>query len=270
MVQPGGAYVGLFGVRPTGQEACGVEILSYAFAKHQVSDRKVWPDSDVGSLSLTPRSSFVQIPAYRLPDVVCPLVPEARNFLRSLSGLTIAEVLIRCDDEISQPVERQPRRSTSVRSKSSRQSKQWSDDESDYDDEASPLLDFQIALSIAIEALGTAMVGPWPNINELARLSPEILNVPSSEGFEPAQLIVLEVVLPKTMYGQSKETDTGQMEMQEVGPDGGRSMIVDKPPAPFTFTPFSLFSSAQTMMIRGQGAESFSKEVSTKPPEHVP
>ena len=238
VVQPGGAYVGLFGIRPTGQEACGIEILSYAFAKHQ-------------------------IPAYRLPDVVCPLAPDARNFLRSLSGLTIGEVLARCDDEISQPVERSRRRSNSVRSRSSRQSKQWSDDESDYEDESSPLLDFQIALSIAIEALGAAMVGPWPEINDLARLSPEILNVPSSEGFEPAQLIVLEVVLPRTMHVEPSKETKGQMEMQQVGgpTDAQRSTAGDPPPAPFTFTPFSLFSSAQTMMIRGQGAESFSKDV---------
>ncbi|KAL7412161.1 hypothetical protein BDY24DRAFT_110596 [Mrakia frigida] len=256
VVQPGGAYVGLFGVRPTGNEASAIEILSYAFAKHQ-------------------------IPAYRLPDVVCPLIPEARNFLRSLSGLTMAEVLVRCDDEISRPIERPHRRSTSVRSRSSRQSKQWSDDESGYDDwdeEASPLLDFQIALSIAIEALSVAMVGPWPNINEIARLSPEILNVPSSEGFEPAQLIVLEVVLPKTIYGPSKALGKEEAEVQDISSVRGKqATIVDEPPAPFTFTPFSLFSSAQTMMIRGQGAEAFSREVTVQlcsdygvePPAHV-
>lgn len=38
VVQPGGAYVGLFGVRPTlgAKEGCGVEVLTYGFARHQV------------------------------------------------------------------------------------------------------------------------------------------------------------------------------------------------------------------------------------------
>jgi len=222
---------------------------------------------DLTSPSRPPPLFSFQIPAYRLPNVVCPLIPEARNFLRSLSGLTIAEVLLRCDDEISRPIERPThRRSNSARSHTSRQSKQWSDDDSGYDDwdeEDSPLLDFQIALSIAIEALSVAMVGLWPNINDIARLSPEILNVPSSEGFEPAQLIVLEVVLPKTIYGASEEVGKESAEMQEVTSVRRKQpTIVNEPPAPFTFTPFSLFSSAQTMMIRGQASEGFARQVS--------
>lgn len=107
------------------------------------------------------------------------------------------------------------------------------------------------------------MVGLWPNINDIARLSPEILNVPSSEGFEPAQLIVLEVVLPKTIYGASEEVGKESAEMQEVTSVRRKQpAIVNEPPAPFTFTPFSLFSSAQTMMIRGQASEGFARQVS--------
>ena len=37
VVQSGGAYIGLYGVRPTGQVDGGVDVLVYNFARHQVS-----------------------------------------------------------------------------------------------------------------------------------------------------------------------------------------------------------------------------------------
>lgn len=243
VVQPAGAYVGLFGVRAGGEVnegEKGVEVLTYGFAKHQ-------------------------IPAYRLPDVSCPIIPEARNWLRTISGMTISEVLYQCDEEISKPVSpRQRRRSMS----SQHSGNKWSDSEDDYDDdeESTPLLDFQIALSIAVEALGQAMVGPWPEINDIARLSPEVLTVPSSldGSTEPAQMIVLEAVLPSIMVDDGGPMFREKPESPDL--DNSRRAIrpfsvTDKPPAPFTFTPFPLFSSAQTMLIKGRGAKEFAKEV---------
>lgn len=184
--------------------------------------------------------------------------------------MTISEVLYQCDEEISKPVS--PRRRRSLSSQHS--GTKWSDSEDDFDDdeESTPLLDFQIALSIAVEALGQAMVGPWPDINDIARLSPEILTVPSSldGATEPAQMIVLEAVLPSIMVD-----DGGPMfrEKQSASPTPGAGAnnrsaairpfsVTDKPPAPFTFTPFPLFSSAQTMLIKGRGAKEFAREVS--------
>jgi hypothetical protein len=181
--------------------------------------------------------------------------------------MTISEVLYQCDEEISKPVS--PRRRRSLSSQHS--GTKWSDSDDDFDDEdeeSTPLLDFQIALSIAVEALGQAMVGPWPDINDIARLSPEILTVPSSlDGTtEPAQMIILEAVLPSIMVD-----DGGPMfrEKQPSSPTigGNRTAairpfsVTDKPPAPFTFTPFPLFSSAQKMLIKGRGAKEFAREV---------
>lgn len=190
-----------------------------------------------------------QVPAYRLPDVICPFIPEARSWLRSIAGLTMSEVLAALDEEISRPSEPRRRYRSST---STTRSNKWSDDDPEYeedeDEETSPLVEFQIALSIAIEALGEAMSVPWPNINDIARLSPEILTIPSSVDVgsaEPAQMIVLEVILPSPASFLGSQS----------GPRPGT------PPAPFTFTPFSLFSSVQTMMIRGRGAKDFAQEV---------
>lgn len=172
----------------------------------------------------------------------------------------MAQVLERVDEEIAKPAQPRAHHQRSA-SRQSQRSKAWSDDDYDddvYDDEedASPLLDFQIALSIAIEALGQAMSSPWPNISQIARLSPEILSVPSSDdnSSDPAQVIVLTALLPSLSMPPDQP---GSIEKSKNDID----MTLTKPPAPFTFTPLSLFSSAQTMLIRGRGAEDFAREV---------
>jgi hypothetical protein len=233
--------------------------------------------------SLRPTSSLLtQIPAYRLPDLIAPLTSETRNWLRSIAGLTMSDVLTRIDNDIASPKPRRQNNRSSSRpsSRGSMQSNRWSDDDDD-DESSDPLLDFQIALSIAIEALSNSMVGPWPNISEIARLSPEILSVPPADdnSAHPAQVIVLSALLPDlappplsrptSSFLQQTLRETGPMSPTGVGGEktGSPSPYSDhvarpRPPAPFVFTPLSLFSAAQTMLIRGRGAEDFAKEVS--------
>jgi hypothetical protein len=51
VVQSGGAYIGLYGVRPTGSSIGGVDVLVYNFARHQVShtSRRLNADSSLPS-----------------------------------------------------------------------------------------------------------------------------------------------------------------------------------------------------------------------------
>ncbi|KAI3482531.1 hypothetical protein L1887_54836 [Cichorium endivia] len=65
VVQPGGVYCGLFGVRASTSKEGGLDVLVYNFARHQ-------------------------IPAYRLPDVQC-ITPEMKTFLGSLDQATMED-----------------------------------------------------------------------------------------------------------------------------------------------------------------------------------
>lgn len=207
VVQTGGTYLGMFGVRPT-TAGHGIDVLVYNFARHQ-------------------------IPAYRLPDVQFPLTPSMRAWIRECSNMTMGDVIRRANDAI-QRAENSDNDSGSIRS---------------LDDE--PLYEFQAAMAVAIESLTTALK-PWPQIQNLARLSPEILELPSTvfDDEPPAQMVVLEVVLPAPEAHLSP-VQSRASGIQAPPLSSGRSAS-DKPPPPFIYTPWTLFAKSQNMLIRGR------------------
>lgn len=203
VVQAGGAYLGLFGVRPASDG--GLDVLVYNFARHQ-------------------------IPAYRLPDVGYPLTPAMRTFVRECANLTMGELLARCNDAV--------------------QEAEASDNESQVSlDET--LYEFQAAIAVAVEALTTAL-RCWPDLQQTARLSPEILDLPTSESDDkvPAQMIMLEVVLgaPEARITPVQSRASG---VQAPGVRSGRHDS-DKPPPPFVYTPYILFTKSQAMLMRSR------------------
>ena len=118
VVQPGGVYAGLFGVRPSTSRQGGLDVLVYNFARHQ-------------------------IPAYRLPDVA-RITPEMRSFLRMLDQMTMEEAMKTCERE-------------SIRSGERRRyvDGQPQEDKSETMDESTIelMIQFQTALFIALDAL---------------------------------------------------------------------------------------------------------------------
>ncbi|GMK59234.1 hypothetical protein CspeluHIS016_0702490 [Cutaneotrichosporon spelunceum] len=210
VVQSGGAYLGLFGVRPTSEN--GLDVLVYNFARHQ-------------------------IPAYRLPDVAYPLTTSMRAFVRDCANLSMGEVLQRCNDAV--------------------QAAESSDNESILSLDES-LYEFQAAIAVAVEALTTAL-RCWPDLQVAARLSPEILGLPTSDSDDklPAQMIVFEVVLgaPEARITPVQSRASG---VQAPGVRSGRHDS-DKPPAPFVYTPYNLFTKTQTMLMRARGRQDFNR-----------
>jgi hypothetical protein len=207
VVQTGGTYLGMFGVRPT-TAGHGIDVLVYNFARHQ-------------------------IPAYRLPDVQFPLTASMRAWIRECSNMTMGEVSRRAHEAIH-------RAETSDTGSGSIQSQ---------DDEA--LYEFQGAMAVAIESLSTALK-PWPQIQNIARLSPEILELPSTnfDDEPPAQMVVLEVVLPAPEAHLSP-VQSRASGIQAPVLHSGRAES-DKPPPPFIYTPWTLFAKSQNMLIRGK------------------
>lgn len=207
VVQTGGTYLGMFGVRPT-TAGHGIDVLVYNFARHQ-------------------------IPAYRLPDVHFPLSASMRAWIRECSNLTMGDVISRANAAVQ-------RANISDAGSGSVQSQ---------DDEA--LYEFQAAMAVAIESLTTALK-PWPQIQSIARLSPEIIELPSTnyDDEPPAQMVVLEVVLPAPEAHLSP-VQSRASGIQAPALSSGRSES-DKPPPPFIYTPWSLFAKSQNMLIRGK------------------
>ena len=205
VVQTGGTYLGMFGVRPSTD---AIDVLVYNFARHQ-------------------------IPAYRLPDVHFPLTASMRAWIRECSNMSMGEVIQRANEAIH-------RAETSDTGSGSIQSQ---------DDEA--LYEFQAAMAVAIESLTTALK-PWPTIQNMARLSPEILELPSTNNDDepPAQMVVLEVVLPAPSPHLAP-VQSRASGIQAPALISGRSES-DKPPAPFIYTPWTLFAKSQNMLIRGK------------------
>ncbi|WRT68429.1 uncharacterized protein IL334_005405 [Kwoniella shivajii] len=215
VVQSGGAYLGLFGVRPTGTQMQGLDVLVYNFARHQ-------------------------IPAYRLPDVSYPLNATMKAWVRELANASMGDVLRRCNDAVNR-AENSDDGSASLHSQI---------DESLYE--------FQAAIAVAIEALTTAL-RCWPTLLDIARLSPEILEIPASDHDDkaPAQMVVLEVVLPAP-DARLTPVQSRASGVQAPTLTSGRHES-DKPPAPFVYTPFSLFTKSQAMLLRAKAFQDYSK-----------
>lgn len=227
VVQPGGVYCGLFGVRASTSKEGGLDVLVYNFARHQ-------------------------IPAYRLPDVQC-ITPEMKTFLGSLDQATMEDAMKVCERESIRSGERR-------KYLQSISSVNVADNhENEAEQEAVELMiQFQTALFIALDALHNS-VRFYPKICQTARISAEVLEVPSSldDSTPPAEMILVQAVLPEarsmhTSYGASE----GQHVASEVVP-------TDKPSAatPFVFVPYTLFSKSQMMLLRGRQADDFEHEV---------
>jgi len=207
VVQTGGTYLGMFGVRPT-TAGHGIDVLVYNFARHQ-------------------------IPAYRLPDVEFPLTASMRAWIRECSNMTMGEVLRRTNEAIYR-AENSDAGSGSIQT---------------LDDE--PLYEFQAAMAVAIESLSTALK-PWPQIQNIARLSPEILELPSTnyDDEPPAQMVVLEVILPAP-EAQLSPVQSRTSGIQAPALNSGRA-VLDDPATPEIYTPWTLFAKSQNMLIRGK------------------
>lgn len=195
-----------------------------------------------------------QIPAYRLPDVSYPLTTNMKAWIRENSNLTMGELLHKAEEAVH----------LAETSDSGSGSIQTEDDESLYE--------FQAAIAIAINSLITAL-RPWPHIQQLARLSPEVLELPSSnfDDQPPAVMVVLEVILPapevKLTPVQSRASG-----VQAPALNTGRAET-DKPPLPFIYTPWTLFAKSQNMIMRGKiwtdVCRHFSSELNSLYP-HIP
>jgi hypothetical protein len=216
VVQEGGVYLGLFGVRPAGEG--GLDVLVYNFARHQ-------------------------IPAYRLPDISMPLNTRSLAWLKSCHNVTLAQLLARCNEALNDDA-------------SSRLTAESAEQEIFYD--------FLAALCVSLESLIAAM-RVWPTLPDQARLSPDVIELPTSDSDNkrPAQMLLLSVILPAPDHGLALvQTRASGIQVPQL--DSTRRDW-DKPPAPFVYSPWNLWSRAQTMILRGAVyrdiAQQFSNEV---------
>ncbi|SNX84571.1 uncharacterized protein MEPE_03280 [Melanopsichium pennsylvanicum] len=227
VVQPGGVYCGLFGVRASTSKEGGLDVLVYNFARHQ-------------------------IPAYRLPDVQC-ITTEMKTFLGSLDQATMEDAMKVCERESIRSGERR-KYLQSISSVNVADNQ-----ENEAEQEAVELMiQFQTSLFISLDALHNS-VRFYPKICQTARISAEVLEVPSNldDSTPPAEMILVQAVLPEartmpTSYSASE----GQHVVSEVVPTDKPS-----PATPFVFVPYTLFSKSQMMLLRGRQADDFEHEV---------
>lgn len=227
VVQPGGVYAGLFGVRASMSKQGGLDVLVYNFARHQ-------------------------IPAYRLPEVKA-VTEEMRGFLSTLDQQTMEEAMKTCERESIRSGERK----RYLQSQSSLYLAESDDGARAAAEQESieSMIQFQTALFIALDALHNS-VRFYPKITQTARLSAEILEVPSSldDSAEPAQMILVQAVLPET---RTLPSPYGALD------PASDALPSEKPSAatPFVFTPYTLFSKSQMMLLRGRQADEFEHEI---------
>lgn len=169
-----------------------------------------------------------------------------RAWIDELSNCTMHQALVRCNDAVQakdDEDERKERHSITSNESASEE-----------------LYEFQLALANAIEAVAIALRS-WPRIYHMARLSSEVLDVPASmdDSEPPAQMIVLEVVLP-TPEARLTPVHSRASGVQAPSLSSARSET-NPPPAPFVYTPFSLFSKTQTMLLRGKAQADFARSV---------
>ena len=230
VVQPGGVYAGLFGVRPNPyHRSGGLDVLVYNFARHQ-------------------------IPAYRLPDVAS-LTEEMKAFLKLIDQMSMDNVMKACEMGSIRSLERQKTITSFLNMQGGTEEEVEQMQLREEVNSLSAMVQFQQALFTALEALHQS-VRFFPRILSTARVSSEVLEVPSSlvdDECAPAQIILVQAVLPseKTLTRAS----TGQM----PAPTDKASVHT-----PFVFTPYMLFAKSQMMMLQGQSADEFEGEVVTE------
>jgi NO-binding membrane sensor protein with MHYT domain len=220
LVQPGGVYAGLFGVRASTSRFGGLETLVYGFARHQ-------------------------IPAFRLPKVE-RITPANRRFIKRLDQITLDEAMEMCNTESL----RIRQRSELVALKQGEGNN--NDEDEDLAAEVQALADreqFVASLHSAFEAL-IASVAVYPNLAASARVSSELLQMPSrlDDSTEPAEMVIVHAVLP--------EETSDQIDPSQVLP-----AYRTQEGTPYVFTPYSLFHKAQMMLMQGKEARDFEHEV---------
>lgn len=228
VVQPGGVYAGLFGVRASTSKQGGLDVLAYNFARHQ-------------------------IPAYRLPDVKY-LNPSMRKFLRELDQMTMEDAMRTCERESIRSGERK----TYLASRSDLDLTEGGEGQ-DYiaeQEEIELMIQFQTSLFIALDALHNS-VRFYPKITQAGRISAEVLEVPSSldDSTPPAEMILVQAVLP--------ESSAANYSGGYSSGNNADLFPTEKPSSatPFVFTPYTLFSKSQMMLLRGRQADDFEHEV---------
>ncbi|UZJ54629.1 hypothetical protein CBS101457_003949 [Exobasidium rhododendri] len=226
VVQPGGVYAGLFGVRPNSMyRAGGLDVLVYSFARHQ-------------------------IPAYRLPEVTI-LTEEMLGFLKTIDQMPMEGVMTACRVATMHLTERCKTLSNYLKLQVNSQEELERMKLREEEVSIQSLIHFQQALFTSLEALHRS-VSFFPQVLTLARVSSEVLTVPSSlvEDSPPAQIILIQAVLPAEKVYTRSSTQVMPFPTEKPSPD-----------SPFVLTPYIMFAKAQMMMFRGQLAEDFEEEV---------
>lgn len=204
-----------------------------------------------------------QIPAYRLPKVE-GITPQIRYWVKLLDRMTLEDATETCHREANKASERLKSLSA-VRSSREALRGARDDDEEDEErnlaaesDSLDTMASFQRALGVALEALENSMRF-YPQLKATARLSADILEVPSSldGSTDPAQMIVVQAVLP------DERADLQRGDGAHPLIDASQAIPTDQvsPNVPFVYVPYSLFSKAQMMLIRGRQAEQFERSV---------
>lgn len=164
-----------------------------------------------------------QIPSFRLPEVKGIMTEPMMRWVQTRAGKSLGDVLkeanewIHASDEVIPPSEA-----------------------SDQD-----FVDFITAFSVSLEGLiGSLRV--WPSLLQEAKLSADIVHMPGASDQElPVQSIIFELVLP------APEIRLTKVPSNVVPIDEMERHRMDRAPAPFIYTPFSLFCKTQSQIHKG-------------------
>ena len=183
-----------------------------------------------------------QIPAYRLPDTD-ETTPLVRSWLAASMGKTMDAIRDLAFTEALAHNDSLHMRQLSI----------YSDGEDLSDPElksASDLAAFQTSLFIAIDGMCLALKD-LPDMLGKAQLSSEIIEMPSSDDDStlPAQMILFHSII-----------SAGEASAPTAAPIPDYGTTFSNVPT-FVYTPYTLFSKAQTALLRGKGSKDFARDV---------
>lgn len=167
-----------------------------------------------------------QIPSYRLPEVNGVMSDEQMKWVRKQAGKSIGEVIKASNATVADAEERARRGHT----------------------RQAALIDFLGALSVSLEGVLTSL-RVWPTLVHDAKLSADIVHSPGESDQDlPVQQIMFELVLPTPEQRFATIEDNGEAMPPIDEHDRNRP---DRAPAPFIYTPFSLFCKTQSQVHKG-------------------
>lgn len=169
------------------------------------------------------------IPSFRLPELDRLMTPTMTKWVKSQSGKTLGQVLRAVNDWIHLA-----------------DSEVTAEESADH-----AFVDFMAALSVSLEGMINSL-RVWPNLQNDARLSSDIVHLPGPTDQDmPIQTILFGVVLTPpdknivpSYATQSQGTIMPEIELRDIA-------RTDRPPHPFIYTPFSLFAKAHSQIHRG-------------------